>query len=134
MAQGNDSVRLIEELARSAGSSDPLQQLAQLLNDEAADDGRVAILFEVLGNRFNTAATKRLLYFNEFKKFMSDPEMKNGLKLLERVQSDDIDKITVLRLMHRQTQTKIDDKVNFGLKLKNFSVENKHADDGNVEN
>ncbi|GJU81859.1 hypothetical protein Tco_1284224 [Tanacetum coccineum] len=113
---------LLEELARAADSDVTKDQLIVLFEREVIEDAKKIMDFRRLSSELRAAVRRRDRYIIELVLYRSYDDTLGTIKMLSRMQLDDMEKAARLLLMARETQIKVDKKTGFIMRMRNHAV------------
>ncbi|GKD56695.1 hypothetical protein Tco_1290082 [Tanacetum coccineum] len=109
---------LLEELARAAESDVTKDQLIVVFKREVAEDDEKVRDFRRLSTKLREAVRRRDGYVAELRALRSCNDALGTIKMLSRMQLDDMKKVARLLLMARETQIKMDEKNGFIMRMR----------------
>ncbi|GKF07424.1 hypothetical protein Tco_0041648 [Tanacetum coccineum] len=113
---------LLEELARVADSDATKDQLIVLFEREVIEDAKKIMDFRRLSSELRAAVRRRDRYIIELGLYRSCDDTLGTIKMLSRMQLDDMEKAARLLLMERETHIKVDKKTGFIMRMRNHAV------------
>ncbi|GJT07434.1 hypothetical protein Tco_0841896 [Tanacetum coccineum] len=114
----NTNMSLFRELARATDSRDIRDQLLVLFRREAAEDSKKMYDYRRLSSELRQVVKIRDGYINELEMRDSCDEVVEAIKIMRRMQLDDMEKASRLLLMAREAQNKVYEKNAFIAKLR----------------
>ncbi|GJX80186.1 hypothetical protein Tco_0328335 [Tanacetum coccineum] len=109
---------LLQELARAADSHNIKDKLLVLFEREVIEDRQNMQNYYRLSNKLNEAVRMRDGYINELQTSNDSNEVADSIKILKRMQIDDIQMASRLMVTAGEMQTKVIEKNNFIMLLK----------------
>ncbi|GJR71537.1 hypothetical protein Tco_0083902 [Tanacetum coccineum] len=113
---------LLEELVHAAESDVTKDRLIVLFEREVVEDTRKVRDFHRLSSELKEAVRRRDGYVVELRASRSYDDALGTIKILSRMQLDDMEKAARLLLMARETQIKVDEKTYFIMRMRDRVV------------
>ncbi|GJQ91449.1 hypothetical protein Tco_0002588 [Tanacetum coccineum] len=114
----NTQTSLLQELSRAANSYDITDQLSVLFQREVVEDSQRMHDYCRLSNQLIEGVKMRDEYINELRMLVNCEEIVKSIEIMRRMQVDDMEKDSRLRVMAREIQTKVHEKNGFIVNLR----------------
>ncbi|GJY21901.1 hypothetical protein Tco_0394467 [Tanacetum coccineum] len=114
----NTQTSLLQELSRAADSYDIRDHLSVLFQREVIEDSQRMHDYSRLSDQLIEGVNMRDEYINELRMLVNYEEIVESIEIMRRMQVDDMEKDSRLRVTAREIQTKVHEKNCFIVKLR----------------